>query len=81
MEWTIKGATKLYLFHKRKRESIDKTPKRMTNIMVVSTKSGFGSRLREGKVLTPLAFVLLKGNRLVIMRVSVFLEMLGFSSY
>ena len=39
-------------------------------IMVVATKSGFGSGLRKGKVLAPLTSVVLNGNLLVLMCVS-----------
>ena len=46
-------ATKLYLFPKRERENIDKTPKRRTMILVITTKLELGSRLCKRKIYHP----------------------------
>lgn len=47
------------------KENIDKTPKIMTMIMVVATKSGFKSLLHKGEVLAPLTLGTLNENHLV----------------
>src|SRR6266487_1747947 len=60
-------ATELYSFPWEK-ENINKTFD-ANGKMAVATISGFGSRLCEGKVLAPLASVVLNGNLLFSFRV------------
>ena len=60
----------------KERENIDKTHKRRNK--VIATKIGFGSRLYKGKVLAPLTSIVLDGNRLVYVCLSVFKEIANF---